>query len=156
MGWARFDDGYTDHPKIKEAGKLAELLDMRAIIYCARYETDGLVTKTALRHISHDLPSVKVQVSALLRVGRWSANETGGWLVNDFLKYNPSKAAQESRREAARVRMNKSRTRSEQYRGGDGNLLEEKTRPRVALVESCGRCGFLVGVDCDCPQAEEA
>jgi hypothetical protein len=31
MGWARFDDGYRNHPKILEAGPWAELLDRRAI-----------------------------------------------------------------------------------------------------------------------------
>src|SRR4051812_14207864 len=51
MGWARMDDGYMDHPKILEAGPWCELLDRRAIEYCAAHDTDGLVTKSALKKI---------------------------------------------------------------------------------------------------------
>ncbi len=62
MGWARFDDNYTDHPKVKPLSPLAELLDVRAIIRCARYTTDGLVTASTLKDIAHQIPTVHKKV----------------------------------------------------------------------------------------------
>ncbi len=44
MAWARFDDRFNQHPKVVEAGPLAQLLHMRAIIWCAQYGTDGFIT----------------------------------------------------------------------------------------------------------------
>lgn len=129
MGWARFDDNYTDHPKVVEAGPWAELLDMRAIIHCARYETDGLVTRSALRRLSRDIPKAPSRVLALIESGRWSVNEGGGWWVHDFLEFNPSKAEKQRQREAGRDRVRKHRsnavTNASRSRGGDGDLLKE-------------------------------
>src|SRR5580765_8155562 len=105
MSWARFDDGYSDNPKILEAGPWCELLDMRAIIYCARMSTDGLVTRAALKRIGHGIPKLAERVNVLLEVGRWTVNEGGGWFVHDFLTFNPSKAQKEAERAAGRERV---------------------------------------------------
>lgn len=105
MTWARFDDNYSDHPKIVAAGALAELLDMRAIIYCARYGTDGQLHATALPRISTGIVKPLEKAAKLVDVGRWSP--TGdGWEVLDFLDYNPSSADAE---EAARARSEKAK-----------------------------------------------
>lgn len=151
MGWARFDDGYMDHPKIYEAGPWAELLDRRAIEHCAKYETDGLVTPTSLKRIARGIPKVNERVHKLLEVGRWTVNDTGGWVVHDFLKYNPSKAAKEDMRAKGRQRVAKHRgnavTNAYQSRGGD---TEEKRSAAHKLVERCKRCDELLGIDCEC------
>lgn len=112
MVWARFDDCYSESPKIEAAGPWAELLDMRAIIYCARNETDGLVTKTAMAKISTNIPNPRARAATLVEVGRWKPNEGGGWLIHDFLDYNPSKAQLEEQRAEGRVRAKRSRERS--------------------------------------------
>src|SRR5579859_4531304 len=62
MSWARFDDNYSLNPKILMAGYLAELLDMRAIIWCARYETDGFVSEDALSIVGRSIPGVKAKI----------------------------------------------------------------------------------------------
>ena len=104
MGWAKFDDQYTDHPKIVAAGSMAELLDMRAVIHCARYETDGFVQAVQLPRIAVGITSPKKQAARLVEVGRWIKVD-GGWMVHDFLDYHPSKADKEEEREKARERM---------------------------------------------------
>ena len=132
MGWARVDDGYLGHPKIIEVGPHAELLDLRSIIWCAKYETDGLVTKSALQSIGRGIPKVPARVLALIEVGRWTVNETGGWWVHDFLKYNPSKAQKESQRESGRERVRNYRsnavtppvTNASRSKGRGGESLE--------------------------------
>jgi hypothetical protein len=109
MGWAKFDDQYTDHPKVVAAGPWAELLDMRAVIHCARYETDGHVGKAQLRRLALGIPAPNKKVQALIDAGRWVPDESDGWWVHDFLDYHPSQEQKEKEREEARERMAKTR-----------------------------------------------
>jgi hypothetical protein len=158
MGWARFDDGYTDSPKIVEAGPWAELLDVRAIIYAAKHETDGLITRSALKLISRDIPKPLDRVHALVEVGRWSSNEGGGWWIHDYLDFNPSKAQKSDMRRNARERQAKYRSNAvtntvtdgvsnaSPLRGGE-SLQPNKQRVRSIL--RCETCGQL-DIDCEC------
>jgi hypothetical protein len=147
MGWARFDDGYSDHPKILEAGPWAELLDMRAIIYCARYDTDGRLTTTGLRQIRRGIPKLVDKVDRLVAVGRWSTDPAGGWQVRAFLEHNIAKVDRDRMRASTRERQAKFRaarngvTNTSLSRGGEGDLL---TR--------CADCGKLE-LDCQCNHA---
>lgn len=104
MGWAKFDDQFSDHPKVVAAGPMAELLAMRAVIFCARYETDGLIRESVLPRLTVGITSPKKQVSALVREGLWEKTDDG-WVVHDFLDYHPSRADKEEERQAARERM---------------------------------------------------
>ena len=111
MGWLKLDDQYDDHEKIVAAGPLAELLDLRAMLFCARRETDGFVPYTQLSALCRDIPAPKKKAALLVKVGRWTDSpDEGGWWVHDFLEYNPSRVEKEAEREAARARMNKARS----------------------------------------------
>ncbi len=133
MGWARFDDGYSESEKVIAAGPWAELLDMRAIIYCARNETDGKVSRDALKRIGVGIPNVLARVDKLLVVGRWANTESGlGWVVHDFLKYHLSKAQREAQRE-------KWRTKKEIQRMSPGDSSESPPKGRE-LVGACAMC----------------
>ncbi len=112
MVWARFDDGYLNNLKVQSAGALAEHLDMRAIIYCAQNSTDGLVTPLALQIIGVGLPGVQKRVLALIAAGRWVPNEGGGWLIHDFLDFNPSKAQLDDKRTKTKERQAEYRARN--------------------------------------------
>lgn len=109
MGWAKFDDRYSEHPKVVAAGPLAELLDRRAIEYSARQETDGFVPEQQARRLCADLVMdlgadwIEI-VKALIEVGRW-IEAPGGYLIHDFLDYNPPRAKRDADRQAARERM---------------------------------------------------
>lgn len=137
MVWARFDDRYSDSPKIEAAGPWAELLDMRAIIYAAGNLTDGLITRRALTKISAGIPSPAKKAEKLVEVGRWEINPGGGWLIHSFLTYNPSKAAvedgrakKEIERAAARERMRAKRSvvvRPNIQANNDGTVLGDGT-----------------------------
>lgn len=118
MGWARFDDAFTDHPKIRAVGVMAELLAMRAVVYAARYETDGFIRRSSLDQLTHGIPTPKRQVSSLIREKLWEEVDDG-WIIHDYLHFHPSKAELEAKRQAARERManvraNKQRTEPEQ------------------------------------------
>ncbi len=130
MGWARVDDNYPDHPKILAAGPLAELLDVRGIIYCARHETDGFIHTNALHNLGIGIPAAKRRAAKLVEVGRWEVVDDG-WMVHDFLEFHPSKAQKAHDREIARLR-------SEMYRNG----LAKAVRDRDG--DSCQYCAVEV------------
>ena len=105
MSWAKLDDGYCDNPKMLAVGLLGTGLHARAISYCARHETDGKVPLAWVMGQLVDLKPAdrKNVLDALERVGLFT-RENGGYVVNDYLDYNPSRAALEAKREAERKR----------------------------------------------------
>ena len=114
MTWSRFDDAAPKHPKARMAGNEAWALWAAAVMYCNRYLTDGFVPTAALateclpfpispakaRKLAEALCEVKVRVDGH---GLFERAE-GGYLVHDFLDWNPSKAEVESKRKADRER----------------------------------------------------
>jgi hypothetical protein len=151
VGWARFDDGYTDNPKVRDAGPYAELLDMRAIIYCARYDTDGRITPSALTAIRHGIPRVAEKIDRLVTVGRWTTDPASGWQVHGFLEYNPSRASRAAMREGARerqARFRASRVGNGRVQLGEGTGIV-KTKTTANVVARCETCRRLQ-IDCTC------
>jgi hypothetical protein len=126
MGWIRLDDTHQDHPKLVEAGPMAELLDVRAICYSARLELDGRVPSAALVQLGRGIPRVRVHVQRLVKVGRWrvaSRRDGGdGWVINGFLDQQPSKAEREAERASARERQRAYRAR------GNGEVRAKSRR----------------------------
>lgn len=104
MAWARFDDRYDDSKKIKRAWRQhprAVGLHAMAITYCARHETDGEVD---LEWLEEKLPRAverRKVLDALIGAGLFAPNADGdGFIVNDYLEYNPSRDELRARREA--------------------------------------------------------
>jgi hypothetical protein len=116
MAWVRIDCTHQRHPKVVQAGPMAELLDLRAIAYSAEMELDGRVPSAALGQIGRGIPRVKVAVNRLVKAGRWreaSRRDGGdGWVIHDFLENQPSKAEREADRAAARTRQRAFRARN--------------------------------------------
>jgi hypothetical protein len=141
MVWARFDDRYSESPKIEAAGPWAELLDVRAIIYSARNETDGHISVVALGRISINIPNPKGKAAKLVEVGRWKPNEDGGWFIHDFLEYNPSKAQLADQRAEGKERAKRSREAKQKqprsFAVGSGDL-RARAPGREVLEEMCG------------------
>lgn len=136
MGWARFDDAYPDHPKIALAGIHAELLDMRAILYACRFETDGLIPRAVLPIVGRGIPRTATQAKKLVEVGRW-VETVDGWEILDFLDYNPSRASRESDREAARERMARARDARPRSRSSpEHKPNNDRSSPEVRVTPS--------------------
>ena len=89
MPWAKVDDKLHGHPKAAKAGLEALGLHLLAMSHCAAYETEG--------HVGRSFPEEKAGVSwsgltdSLVKSGLWEVNGNG-WLIHDWLKYNPSRA----------------------------------------------------------------
>jgi hypothetical protein len=134
MPWVRLDDEMLDNGKVAEVGPLGFAMHVAAIIYCGRNLTDGKVKRSRLRSLldfagvyvdagnddgyPHDATNgpgaidnpdpVRLAV-LLVEVGLWE-RDGRDYLVHDYLDYNPSRAAVEADRKAARERMQKHRS----------------------------------------------
>lgn len=110
MAWFKVDDGMHSHPKTLDAGNEAIGLWARCGSYCSHYLTEGFVKRdVALLYGDMAL------VDTLVKVGLFEPVE-GGWLMHDFLDYNPTKEKVLAEREAAAKRQRDARERAKQAR----------------------------------------
>lgn len=90
MTWIRVDDHFADHPKVMalEGDRLPGLgLWHVAASYSARYLTDGYVPASYVKaHAPQRL------INRMVSVGLFDPVE-GGYLLHDWLEYNPSRDA---------------------------------------------------------------
>ena len=105
MPWARVDDGLFSHPKARKAWRCRPALGLHllALSYCMKHGTEG---RLSTEFVEDQLPSPRERrtvVAALVDCGLWSENGDG-WIVHDFLDYNPSNADIEARRASDRER----------------------------------------------------
>lgn len=95
MTWVRLDDQFADHPKIVGLSASAFRLHVTAICYAARQETDGVIPRAAAF-------VVKRIAGELVAAGLWDAHPRG-YVVHDYLDYNPSASELLSKRHAKRM-----------------------------------------------------
>jgi hypothetical protein len=104
MTWVKIDDGFTDHPKIEGLSDRAFRLHIAGLCFCGRTLSDGHIPTDRVRRL---LPKVtKAMVAELEEAGTWIA-VTSGFVVKDYLTYNPSRKKVMEDREAAAERKRK-------------------------------------------------
>jgi hypothetical protein len=142
MSWARFDDLYDDHRKIKRAwraNRSAVGLHAMAITYCSRHETDGMVD---LEWIVEKLPAAKERskvLSVLVECELFVPVDAEHYSVHDYLDYNPSQEQLRDKRERDSARKARGRTspvRLESVRNPDGLRTDSAGSPRNVRSES--------------------
>lgn len=103
--WAKISDDFFRHPRTVAAGRDARDLFLVSLAHCNEHLTDGFVASGYLRRLAADAEIDNAQESAqrLVDVGYWEECD-GGWMVHDFLDYNPSRAEVLAEREKAAVR----------------------------------------------------
>jgi hypothetical protein len=107
--WARLDDAFPDHAKIEGLTDAAFRLHIAGICHAARYLTDGFVPENRVGRLT---PSFKrTSLTELVDTGLWH-EAVGGWMIHDFLDYNPSAEKIRAERKAAAERMARSRERA--------------------------------------------
>lgn len=121
MAWVKIDDGFADHPKMARVGPLGMALQVAALCYCNRYLTDGFIPKAvATRLISFDdLARPEDVISSLVSAQVWEEVE-GGYLVHDYLEYQPSREQVLAEREKSRQRVQRHRQRQREIASNDG------------------------------------
>ena len=102
MTWLKKDDRYPEHRKIRRLSDGAYRLHDTALCWAARDETDGIITVEDLDEMQHG-KRLRRHVSALVDAGLWDV-VPGGWMLHDFLHYNPSHEQLELERAANRER----------------------------------------------------
>lgn len=115
MPWIRFEDNFPEHPKVLGISDGAFRLHVRAIAYCSRHLTDGVVSPAAVRSLSGGRAARLT--SELVSARMWTVTDHG-WLIHDYLEYQPSRAETEERRKADR-----DRKKAEGIRSGSSRKL---------------------------------
>ena len=121
MSWVKVDDKAWAHPKLASLSAAAVRLWLFTLCWCNQQETDGQVP----RRILSVLGGSKKAAAELVASGLWERTDNG-WLVHDFLKYQPSRAQRDSQREALRERV--SRHRKREGNGVTSPLLTDRKR----------------------------
>jgi hypothetical protein len=130
MTWVKLDDRYATHRKLLAAGAVAIALDVAGMCYCAGHNTDGHIPTVALTAAAPFLTRAAATAAAarLVAAGRWKP-VADGWLIHDYLIYNPSAAeaeADRTKRAEATARW-RARQRGDASRGKGGDASRDDT-----------------------------
>lgn len=77
---------FFDHPKTIEVGERLAFRHLRAIAWCHKNKTDGIVSTAAAKRLL-----TKRSLSQLVSAGLWEAHEEG-WYIHDYLCHQQSRA----------------------------------------------------------------
>jgi hypothetical protein len=119
--WVRFDDQFPIHRKVAGLSDRAFRLHAEAIFWCARNLTDGRVSAADLpqicRRFAASKRSLRTQVEELILRGNWhpagedcpsekcpAPMDGDGWVIHDYLDYQPSAARVRQERDAKAAR----------------------------------------------------
>lgn len=111
MAWFRIDDGFADHPKVIRAGNAAVGLWVRCGAYSSRYLTEGHVAPELVNTYAGN----RREVDRLIDTRLWIPNGDG-FVIPDFLEFNPSAEQVLAERAAARERQRRARDASKRRR----------------------------------------
>lgn len=94
MPWAKLDDRFQEHPKVRKAWSACPAsvgLHVMAITYCAGNLTDGAVPAAWVESQFRRVRDEQAATSALVAAGLWAVGDDG-WLIHDYLDHQDSKA----------------------------------------------------------------
>lgn len=106
MSWLKIDDGFVEHFRVDPLSDRAFRLHVAALCHCSRNLTDGHVSTKNVRVLRARSNNAGVKhVDELLEAGLWVQNGDG-YVIRDYLDYNPSaeKVRQERSKAAERMR----------------------------------------------------
>ncbi len=98
MAYAKFDDGFADHPKNRGLSDGAFRLHVSGILHSARWLTDGAVPADVLPDLMRRYRPA--YLAELIDRGLWREVLPGAlYQIHDYLQWNDSRAKVEARRE---------------------------------------------------------
>lgn len=113
MPWVRIDDGFSEHPKWGNASAFEIQWFVFALCYCNRNLTDGFVplgVANRLIHTDDELPKEALPFNVLRSLEAAGiitpAERRGapGYLIHDYLKYQPSRREVEREKQHSKER----------------------------------------------------
>lgn len=120
----RIYDEFLEDETITSLKDRSYRLHVSALIYCSRNLTDGELTDRAVKVLQVILGyPVKRHVTELVEVEVWVPIATGGWLIRNYLEFNPDAATVKQERAKGRERMRKLREKraGSPERAGEGD-----------------------------------
>jgi hypothetical protein len=129
VSWARLDDRFHGNPKVMRAWRSAPAavgLYVMGITYCAQHETDGFIDEGFVMLLAPQPREQQKLTAALVQCGLWH-EVAGGWTVNGYLDFNPSRQDLEEKRRKDAER--KARGRHSESRQSPGGVPAESARP---------------------------
>lgn len=97
MSWLRIDDGFVENHKVEQISDRAFRLHVAALCHCARNLTDGQVSDKARKTLLIVVSASNKHVSELVSAGLWLKTEAG-YVIKDYLEYNPDAATVKEQR----------------------------------------------------------
>lgn len=123
MPWVRLDDRFPSHRKVALLSDRAFRLHVSALCWCSENLTEGAIRERELPVISR-IRGVKKTAAELEEAGLWDRADDG-WMIHDYLEYNPDRARVQADREsnAARQKAFRERRRAarDAARNGESN-----------------------------------
>lgn len=105
MTWLRIEDGMPEHPKVADLTVHAKWALVEIWCYSARSRSDGLLPATIAKRIASQKILNELASADLIH------KNGAGWIIHDFLDYNPSKDELDARREGDAERLRAWRNR---------------------------------------------
>ena len=112
MTWFKLDDQFHSHPKVIVAGNAAVGLYCRLGTYCADKLTDGFVAKAIATSMGTKAELSKLTCCPIPDTRPLLTIVADGYLMADYLQYNPTREQVLEERRKAKERMDKLRGRS--------------------------------------------
>lgn len=149
MPWVRFDDQYPDHPKVGPLSDRLYRLHNRAIFWCARHTTDGIIRAELLPDVwrkARATDAAELARRGLLHTAddppcpspKCPPAGPDGWVVHDYWGYQPARVEVEKDR---RDRAERQRRWREKKRGSNTstpNTPNNRNGPVDALATEHG------------------
>jgi len=110
VAYAKFDDGFPDHPKVRDLSDAAYRLHSSGILHCARWLTDGHVTASVVGDLLRRSTQKRrdAALAELLASGLWREIAAGQvYEIHDYLDWNDSRERVEARRKKNAERLAK-------------------------------------------------
>ncbi|MFG3170616.1 hypothetical protein [Streptomyces sp. NPDC048200] len=89
MPWVKLDDRFPSHRKVALLSDRAFRLHVSAICWSSENLTDGRISERELPLVAH-IRGLKATAKQLEDAGVWDRSDNG-WVIHDFLDYNPSR-----------------------------------------------------------------
>lgn len=133
MPWVRLDDRFPSHRKVALLSDRAFRLHVSALCWASENLTEGKILDSELRVIAH-VRGMKAAAKELEERKLWDRVDDG-WVIHDFLVYNPDRAKVQSEREANAARQQAFRDRKKAEKEAKAAAEKAaKTPPRNAVT----------------------
>lgn len=137
MPWVRLDDRFPSHRKVALLSDRAFRLYVSGLCWCSENLTEGKILDRELLLVAPRIRGLKTATSDLEAAGLWDRVE-GGWVVHDYLEYNPDRAKVKAERDANAARQQAYRDRKKAEREAKKKAAEDADRnaPRNGVTRN--------------------